>query len=712
MSEHIDIQKHLLEVDNAVVDAFRNTHNNIVVTQLRKLLLKKYYVNPYPTETSRLHIISYSDFITRMSLHMNGAMQLFNSCIFFGDFIYDIMHGNDITNHDIHVVPIENFDMSNIRKYLHYDYETIKYVSFTYHDVHYIIHKNTCIDVCDILLDYCERRNNGICFDGIDVYMHPMKYVYEISFGGVDVCPYMFTEKYEETRSIFRNILVSTDITKYRTIIFDELIPLMKSISQNSTNEKFCKYVSHTIYAMIIGTQFGRKNDAILQHVVQTLISNNICPRKKNIYDAIAAYDTWFIDVIVRSEHDLDILNSNGLSPIEYAIELYKQSAQHLGQKMVSDNIRIQCIGMLKKIILSLNTRKYTRNPKWFDHISGTKLYTVTNVTATDTEIRKYIDSSHEHETDIVWINRHILRGLMNTMPVVDINTFVKHNIKYIDLPYFINDAITVGKFEIFAQMDEWCPDIIVTIGTYMRMHEYNKILHIIKTKPNVIDDKTTYHILNDLIRRLDYKSIVFLFEYINRSFATIQFSNGDTLLHRMCSFCENCDYTDELRKCAIVLFEYCAESINIRNDAGFAPIFLACHNTFLIELFIDHQCDLSMVDNDGNTCLHEIIKNGDSNTLSKILTHGILQNYDIIDKTNNFHQTPLILACILGKQDMSNILIKHGADKNIADNAGNTMYHYVCINGLSYVNVDAIPEIENYQHITPTDCAIKFMCS
>lgn len=114
----------------------------------------------------------------------------------------------------------------------------------------------------------------------------------------------------------------------------------------------------------------------------------------------------------------------------------------------------------------------------------------------------------------------------------------------------------------------------------------------------------------------------------------------------------------------------YAVESINdsfdhllIKNTKK-APetIFKIVDNGDLIKLesLTETEYDYKIFDSDGNTPMHQCIKNGDSSMLKEFLKNG-----QSIDTTNNNGNTLLEYACSLKNPSMINFLILHGADVN-----------------------------------------------
>jgi FOG: Ankyrin repeat len=89
-------------------------------------------------------------------------------------------------------------------------------------------------------------------------------------------------------------------------------------------------------------------------------------------------------------------------------------------------------------------------------------------------------------------------------------------------------------------------------------------------------------------------------------------------------------------------------------------------------EYFLKNNADVYLLNNEGENILHAIVYSGDSRRLEKVM-----YNYKIdIDFQANDSSTPLLLAISLEHFKMADLLIKYGANVNIADVDGITPLH------------------------------------
>ena len=151
----------------------------------------------------------------------------------------------------------------------------------------------------------------------------------------------------------------------------------------------------------------------------------------------------------------------------------------------------------------------------------------------------------------------------------------------------------------------------------------------------------------------------------------------GATCIHLAVS--EGCS------KCVLETIVSHGADINIANKKNVTALMIACKKGEKdpINVLSNAKADPSIVDADGNTCLHYAAQNYRSTeVLHIIISHGI-----DVNETNNSDITALMLACINENRDAINILLNVGAIPNIADGNGDTSLHYA-------VQIDCCTEV------------------
>ena len=113
---------------------------------------------------------------------------------------------------------------------------------------------------------------------------------------------------------------------------------------------------------------------------------------------------------------------------------------------------------------------------------------------------------------------------------------------------------------------------------------------------------------------------------------------------------------------------------VNAINKYNETALLIACINgkTDAINVLLEAGADANITQTGGYTCLHKAVNaNCGKQTVQAILDHGA-----DVNAINKYHETALLIACINGKADAINVLLKAGADTNIAQTGGYTCLH------------------------------------
>lgn len=650
-------------------------------TKIFSDLLHVFFIDYDKLSGNIKNINNYNDFLTKLSLSMHGTYAMFDDCFICGSFIYNLLcekqhcsQKNKDNINEITIFPSIKTDISIFDKYLSYISEDVNFTTYSGYDIVFKISNKKYKSAQEVLLYFVDKEN-GACFDGNNIIIHPLCFInmmkYElfdenITLDGYDNQRFQCTSKYIKP-------IMYNDITMFKEIITMQQI---HSIPQDAID---------SIYNVSL---YLKRYDFI-----DYLLKNNVKPPINTVFDAIRDNQKEYIELLIKYKINIDVLNVDGFSPIEYALNIFRYD----------ENIY--------NLVLLLNNYKYERNPKWWDYVNNIKIYNVTVKNEFDKAVLENIQENNGNISTIEQLNNCLVRNMIKSNMFRELRLFVRKNIKHIDVCTLLQQIIEFQNTKILFYVSQYIPISNELIQTYFDLQVYETLLEIADKDINVFNMTL---ILNHLIEKCDIKGIIFIFEYIDTSFAKFVFHDGSTLLHRLCT--QNQYPEDDLMRlkqiqCFKVLLHYYPESYNIRNDDGDTPLFCACNNSYFTELLLSKEINLIDKNNIGDTYLHKIIRNGSFETLLRLFACGTKNIGNVINEKNKNNETPVLLACKLKKQECCNILINNGADITIPDENENTLYHYISLYGLSKINVDALPEIRNQFGFTPTDYLIQTIC-
>lgn len=393
------------------------------------------------------------------------------------------------------------------------------------------------------------------------------------------------------------------------------------------------------------------------------------------------------IDPDFLNNLDHEILDDEGLTAIERSLKIYFSLENPLLQKNMKDIIDILC-GFT-----------YRRPPFLFAYailqqmsakVDLPSIYDPLNLCANKYNL--LINSSgiklNVSDDILIDINTYIIRELIYQNIVENIIDFIKF-IGYKDFEYNVllsgdnmlrvllpkiyvpNNSCHIYELILRSEMI----DTFNTIGNPL-LHQglikmvvphllenscYISLLYLIKMQYPLFKikySKPLLHFISDSkqggsgnITENDFgKAIKFFYKYSHDFFYFIhmQDKNGDTFLHRL--------------------------SINKGN---LVPYFLkmSINKDVEIKTFIQLQSK----NKNGDTFLHTLVRKKNIDVIRSII--DIVK--PIIDLQNNNGETSLIIAARNGDEIMFSLLKKNGANENIKDKYGNTVFHYMCMNDM-----------------------------
>lgn len=132
----------------------------------------------------------------------------------------------------------------------------------------------------------------------------------------------------------------------------------------------------------------------------------------------------------------------------------------------------------------------------------------------------------------------------------------------------------------------------------------------------------------------------------------------------------------------AKLMLEHGADpNISVPNSAVPLPIIIAAEtgNAEMAELLLDHGADPNITDGDGRYALTEAVSSKNIPIIKLLLEHGADPN--VRDGSMKL-RTPLCIAAGFFAEEIMQMLIDAGADVNKEDSAGITPLHYACRSG------------------------------
>jgi len=378
---------------------------------------------------------------------------------------------------------------------------------------------------------------------------------------------------------------------------------------------------------------------------------------------------------------DFEILDDEGITPIERALRIYFSLENPLLKKNMKDIIDVLC---------GFNYRRppfifaYAMLQQMITKIDLSSLYDSLNlcVNRYGLLINGNSIKLNSSEMMVSSINTFVVRELLYQNNVEDIIDFLKY-INYKDFDHNIllagNDILRILLPKIYTSLNSRyiyeivlrseMVDIFNAIGKPMFHDNFIKIivpqllenscyislLYLIKMQYPIFKikySKPLLHFIADSklnITENDCEKVIkFFYKYSNdlSYFIHTGDKNGDTFMHRL--------------------------SINKPNLIPFLLNMSICKDVD-IKSFIKLQSK----NKNGDTFLHSLVRKKYIDIVRQII--DIIK--PIIDLQNNNGETALIISARNNDETFYSLLKKIGANDSIKDKYGNTVYHYICMN-------------------------------
>jgi ankyrin repeat protein len=401
-----------------------------------------------------------------------------------------------------------------------------------------------------------------------------------------------------------------------------------------------------------------------------------------------------FVDLTM---YNIDTLK-DGLTPIEYAIKLYKYEE--------CDIISYQ----LKLIIHELfNKYKFLRSPGFYAYIiklheKDENMYDI--LTKNDYKLIETIiqvkkndnnknDNNDNNDNNLMTMSIHELnfKILEYYISIDDVETFYSYIKLYVK-------KIDTKLIQILYEKN---PIKIITEGIKKKYFSLNNIYKIILFSQDLtyfdlikFDKNIAYNYIEDCVKKCLLRTFYYLFKQDN-SILLFQDSNSNTVLHNITT---NGNYHDMIK----LLITLNSDILFIKNDDGLTPLIyhLKQKNYLIVEVILKNYTKpelFEQTDNQSNTILHLL---STSNSNIKLIKTFIYDNLELLDKVNNSNETAILISTKTNAEDIYFLLKSLNANVTICDDFGNTIYHYICLNSMVLGSV-----IENKSNIfgyTPED--------
>jgi ankyrin repeat protein len=500
------------------------------------------------------------------------------------------------------------------------------------------------------------------------------------------------------------NIFV-TQIIDYSITIDKNIYNSIQSVLFNrGALERICFYNNKFMVSNIFMLDYYKLKTSFIQDRDPYL---NICRDILNVYDRRCGDNDIknIIDKISKSridniskkiiEHNLISVKSTQnnnllLTPIEYSIYKYINESNNILKES------------LKVIIASLSKYIYIRNPIYFLQaldINDIYLYKIVDCNRDKYKYNNYSYKNSEKDlhTIINSINMYIITELIKND-----DTYVLDYLKKIEYIEKLGDKKMSKKGDIIIRtiLDNNSYEIIDILINDKYVSIHNKLYLILMSeninlmKKVTKDNKLLTNYVEDIVNNGLLRSFYYLLKLDLDNVINYKNEDGDNILHML----TDKNKSDDILRLVMKLND---GLINEKNKLDKTPLhkFAKYGLESKINIVLKHKStDYKIKDKYGNTFLHHLCKRG---YLESIDSSVRIVRY-IINSCNKYGETPIMVACKNKHENVFYLLKNIGADLNIKDKYGNTIYHYICMNGVCCGS--SIPNILNNYNYTPKD--------
>ena len=418
-------------------------------------------------------------------------------------------------------------------------------------------------------------------------------------------------------------------------------------------------------------------------NIYELVDKNNDSP-----FNVISSADVEFVSkTLMKKEYDIlhEISPKSNIKKtcLEYCLDKYNEE-QH---PMI--------LGQLKQIIILLNQYKYHRPPFLYAktlkfHENNKDIYGL----LVNAPNKHSVDDTSFVPRTINDIDNHIIEQCISTDNVSNFISYIQHINKSIDKE-IINVIINYNSTAILTEMvrKNMADEHLIYYAILMTQE-----LDLFKLMEFNLDIALNY--LKEILERSLIRSFYFLI-LEDETVINALFDDNQNILHQI-NIPDKC--VTNTRDLFSLITKIKPDLINLPDDFGETPIiYHSKHNPQIVKILIESDFDPMLFDQEGNSFIHHLCKHD----VPDIIKAAIRRYPELLNFPNVNLETPAIISCVNGNEDVFYTLKGLGADLSAQDKFGNTAYHYICRNKLCISMM--IENKKNYFGLTPADyCQIS----
>lgn len=356
-------------------------------------------------------------------------------------------------------------------------------------------------------------------------------------------------------------------------------------------------------------------------------------------------------------------------------------------------------IEQLEKMIVYLLQFEFKRPPSLYANII--------NINKKNEILYQFICENEKKDKDNHKGLQNFINKNENIKNIDDINNLI--------IEYYIKEDNTHCLIDFLGYIQQKLVKKI--LEKIVKYNAKNIIKELIENK--IVDDYMTYYLilmsgnvelieiinfdmdvainfLKDIITNGIFESFDYMIEN-DKTIITYIFEDNKNIFHMI-------KMKGNYKKIIKKMFECYPELVNICDKNGETPLlYHSKNNPKIIDSFLEYDdyIDLTIRDNEGNNCLHYLCKYDEKKILK-----NILKKYpELINMPNSKSEYPIMICCKNKLEGMFYILKNNGANLNVRDLYGNTVFHYICSNSIS-LGIE-IKNIPNFFGVTPKDYCV-----